>query len=154
MAELRVYTTTTGGDKIEKILKDAQQAERTGGVAIGFFASAKYEDGTPVAHVAHSHEYGLGVPERAFFRASVRKMETELLGTLRDDLDSEKMAVSEKLADKLGAQGAGIVQETISNVDYSPAPPLSPETIERKGSSTPLIDTGRMRQSVTWKTFK
>lgn len=152
---LNIYTSVQGGDKIDKILKDAQKAEHVRGVAIGFFASARYEDGTPVAHVAATNEWGAdGIPERPFFRASVRRMEQELLSTLRKGIDSEKMAVSSKLADKLGAQGAGIVQETISNQDYSPRPPNAPSTIERKGSSTPLIDTGRMRQSVTWRTFK
>lgn len=35
-------------------------------------------------------------------------------------------------------------------IDALKSPPNSPVTIERKGSSNPLIDTGAMRQAVTW----
>ena len=30
-------------------------------------------------------------------------------------------------------------------------PALAPETIERKGSSVALIDTGQLRSSITWQ---
>ena len=31
------------------------------------------------------------------------------------------------------------------------APPLKPATIARKGSSTPLINTGQLRSAITWR---
>lgn len=50
--------------------------------------------------------------------------------------------------DKLGILAQGHIQAEIVALD---SPPNSAVTIARKGSSNPLIDTGQMRQSVTWK---
>jgi hypothetical protein len=50
--------TITGGKKLEKLLKEAGK----GGVKaidVGFFPSAKYPDGTPVAYVAAINEFGV-----------------------------------------------------------------------------------------------
>ena len=40
------------------------------------------------------------------------------------------------------------IQKEITNIKE---PPNSPYTIEKKGSSNPLIDTGLMRSKVEWK---
>lgn len=154
---MNVVATHSGGDRLEKMVRDTQKAHGQSGtaIAVGFFESARYQDGTPVAHVAAIHEFGAGnAPERPFFRASIRRMETELLPTVRSHIDKTTKAIDLNAANRLGAQAAAIVQTTISHEAYSPNTPNTPETIERKGSSTPLIDTGRMRQSVTWRVFK
>lgn len=49
---------------------------------------------------------------------------------------------------KLGIMGQGDVQAEITALT---SPPNSPVTIALKGSSKPLIDTGEMRGSVTYK---
>lgn len=49
--------------------------------------------------------------------------------------------------DKLGILAQGDVQAEITSLS---SPPNSPVTIALKGSSNPLIDTGAMRQAVTW----
>ena len=56
------------------------------------------------------------------------------------------------VAGAMGAMAAGKVQQYIADV-FIP-PPNSPRTIARKGSSHPLIDTGQMRQSITWQRTK
>ncbi|OCA57864.1 hypothetical protein AA93_07090 [Xylella fastidiosa subsp. pauca 11399] len=43
---------------------------------------------------------------------------------------------------------AGDVKATIRHADLAP---LTPQTIQRKGSSAPLIDTGQMLQSITYE---
>ena len=47
----------------------------------------------------------------------------------------------------LGVFGKGLVQEKISTGDFEPN---APSTIRKKGSDKPLIDTGRLRQSVNY----
>ena len=42
---------------------------------------------------------------------------------------------------------AGYMQDNLTNGNWKPNAPL---TIELKGSSHPLIDTGQMRQSITY----
>lgn len=49
---------------------------------------------------------------------------------------------------KLGTDAQGDIQEEITSLR---SPPNSPVTIELKGSSNPLIDSGEMRNSVTYK---
>ena len=54
----------------------------------------------------------------------------------------------EQALNQVGAAVAGMVQAKIaSNIP----PALAPETIERKGSSVALIDTGQLRSSITWQ---
>jgi hypothetical protein len=53
--------------------------------------------------------------------------------------------------DMIGINGRNIVMEAITDLK---TPPNSAATIQRKGSSNPLIDTGLMRRSVTWKVTK
>jgi hypothetical protein len=48
---------------------------------------------------------------------------------------------------KLGAFGAAKIQDQIAS---NMPPPNAPSTIAQKGSSGTLIDTGRLRQSITW----
>lgn len=61
---------------------------------------------------------------------------------LRGDADMSKTL------DAIGAVTAGEVQQYMTDLK---TPPNAPYTIQQKGSSNPLIDTGALRASVTWK---
>lgn len=65
---------------------------------------------------------------------------------LLNSLEKEK----EEILKKAGAFLEGAIKETITK-GRSEWPPLKPETIKRKGSSKPLIDTGKLRASITHK---
>ncbi|SEO76391.1 hypothetical protein SAMN02800692_1995 [Luteibacter sp. UNC138MFCol5.1] len=99
------------------------------------------------------HEFGapeMGIPERSVVRRSIRenvgKYRKLNLQNLRKVVRGE-MSVAQALG-ILGAVAAGDVQLTIRNADLAP---LKPETIRRKGSSKPLIDTGQVIQSITFE---
>ena len=47
-----------------------------------------------------------------------------------------------------GSVGADLVKEAITDGEWQPN---APETVRRKGSDKPLIDTGAMRQAATWQ---
>lgn len=117
----------------------------------GYFETARYPDGTPVAYVATVHEFGSpegNIPARPTMRPTAARKQAEwgaLAGqgaraVLRGEQSPE--AVLELLA--LGA--AGDVAQAIREVQ---TPALKPQTIERKGFAKPLVDTGVMLQSVT-----
>ncbi|WP_252715295.1 hypothetical protein [Acinetobacter junii] len=53
-----------------------------------------------------------------------------------------------KIKQILGMQAAADVQMYMVNGKFAP---LKAKTIKRKGSSKPLIDTGQLRQSITYK---
>lgn len=115
---------------------------------------SEYGDLT-IVELATIHEYGApeaNIPERSF----LRKTFTDDRG--RADLakfqaEQAKQVIAGKLGartalKRIGAWGAAKVRERIrAHID----PPLKPATIKRKGSSTPLVDTGHLQSSVSWE---
>lgn len=110
--------------------------------------------GATLAEIGFIHDQGLGnVPARPWLsgyvdgqRERIRADLRELGGKmLRPDVSPEAFAQE---AEVLGAVYVGEIQRGMS--DGIP-PPLQQRTIDRKGSSVPLIDTGALRSSVTYK---
>lgn len=58
-----------------------------------------------------------------------------------------KMSVDDML-DLCGQQFATAIKDRIVEIS---TPPNHPYTIEQKGSSNPLVDTGGLVSSITWK---
>lgn len=103
--------------------------------------------------VAAVHEFGApaaGIPQRSFIRATVDLKAAEIQAT-RDKLAAqvaEGKITAQVALERLGAFVQGIVQARIAE---GIGPALKPETVRRKKSSKPLVDTGQLRSSVTWK---
>ena len=144
-------TYLRGGHKLDRFIKEAKAAMRIKGVEVGFFDTARYPDGTAVTNVAAAHEFGLGVPERPFFRQALKGADKELLQVLKVSLDPKKMAVDERVGGRLGLALQNRIQRRITDLKR---PANAPSTIAMKGSSNPLIDTGFMRASVTYEVVK
>ena len=120
---------------------------------VGFFATAKYDDGTPVAAVAAWNEFGTKrIPERPFFRQAIQGADRDLVPIIKYNLDPKTLAIDRPLAGKLGTAMKGRIQKSIT-VLRTPAnaPSTTAPRPRGKGSSNPLIDTGFMRKSVTYK---
>lgn len=125
-------------------------------VEIGFFSTAKYPDGTPVAAVAAWNEFGtrrkngnVGIPSRPFFRNAIKNAENGIVDIARRHIDPVLLEISKEAAGLMGAYMQGEIQQEIVNLR---TPPNAPLTIERKGGKdNPLINTGTMRTAVTWK---
>ena len=159
MATLRVTTQRRGGKKLQRLLREAGKGG-VSGVKVGFFSTARYEDGTPVAAVAAWNEFGTKtIPERPFFRQAIAGMEDGIANIIKAGIATEKMVVDDRLAGRVGEYVAGQVQESITALKD---PPNAPETVARKrkklhgkkgvgGGENPLIDTGFMHDSVTWQ---
>ena len=122
-------------------------------VQIGVFQadSDPYPDGTDVISIAFAHEFGTyRVPERSFMRAgfdSNKSRIDQICESLLDRVIQGELAVA-AMYEAIGAEVVGLIQDYLTNLRD---PPNSPETIARKGSSNPLIDTGQLRSSITWK---
>ena len=140
----------TGGRKLKEFLRKARSAQaRSKTVAVGFFSTAKYPDGTPVAAVAAWQEFGVpanNIPERPFFRRSLEDAEEVIMPVLIDGIDPKDMAMNRVTAGKVGLAMQSHIQREITTLIE---PPNKPYTVLRKGSSSPLVDTGFMRQSVS-----
>ena len=120
---------------------------------VGWFESAHYPGGTPVAYVATIHEFGTGrIPARPFMRPAVADHGGEWLELIGQGVKASMMGDPSpaEVLELVMLQAAGNVAEKIQSL-----PPLDPKasavTIKRKGHSKALIDTGQMFQSVTGK---
>ena len=148
--------TFKGGKKLKKLLNTALKGGKQT-VEVGFFETARYPDGTPVAQVAVTNEFGarnagrngkVVIPERPFFRNANKTVQPKLFKLLKFSLDPKRMIVDDRLADKLGTVFQREIQDSITNMN---SPSNAPATIELKKSSSPLIDTSLMRNSATYK---
>ena len=148
MARVSVKVQRRGGKKLQRLLREAGKGG-VSGVKVGFFSTAKYQDGTPVAAVAAWNEFGTKtIPERPFFRNALAESERGVSNILAKGIDTKKMVVDEQLAGRVGAHVQGKIQDSITSLKE---PPNAPETVRRKGSSDPLLDTGTLRNSVAWE---
>ena len=139
-----------GGAAAKAAIRKALSASGVTSLQVGFFKNARYPNGTPVAAVAAWNEFGtVAIPERPFFRNALRRSLDPVRELVAERVDPRKMEVDPLLADEVGAYVAGQVQSEIVRLRE---PSNASSTIARKGSSNPLIDKGKMRQSVTWRT--
>jgi hypothetical protein len=136
-----------GFDKLERNSKQKAKSVKIGFPAVNSKTMSTDQMGQTALMKATVNNFGLGVPKRPFmevaFASNVIKYK-KLIGKML--ISGED---SNKIASTLGAVGQGDVQKAI--VDLK-SPPNAQSTIDAKGSSNPLIDTGHMRQSVTWST--
>lgn len=121
-------------------------------ITVGIHAAegASSHDGDTLAGVAEQHEFGLGVPQRSF----IRRWADEDIVEINQILERELSAIVEGTPATVAAERAALIlqgkaQRFISDGRATPA--NSPGTIAKKGSSTPLIDTGRLRQGILGK---
>lgn len=97
--------------------------------------------------------FGGPIPERPFFRNAMRenraKYRRSLFSEGRKILTGELTTTTS--LNRLGLVAQGDIQQSIVSLQE---PPNSPVTIALKGSSNPLVDTGAMRQAVTYELEK
>lgn len=100
-------------------LRAAVQDLDTVRVAAGWFPSARYKDGTPVAGTMATQEFGstkMGIPPRPIMRTTQEAHEAEwsaLVEKLGDRVIAGKMT-ADQLENFLGATIVGDIQKTIS----------------------------------------
>ena len=101
-----------------------------------------------VAMVAEWAELGLGQPRRSWLRDWVVEHETEIQERIR--IESRKViAGTQPLDVGLARIGVWMVGSIQARIAAGIEPPNAQSTIDRKGSSKPLIDTGQLRSSIT-----
>lgn len=90
------------------------------------------------------------IPERSFIRTGHDKnIDRIIMQTERaiGQVVAGNMSVDDML-DLYGQQMATAIKLYMRNLK---TPPNHPYTVEQKGSSNPLIDTGNLLESITWK---
>lgn len=124
--------------------------EKDGGAAHGD------DDATLIAVAAWNHfgvlaknGEGWHIPPRPFITDFVDKHEAEirqkLVVLMQSVVKGER--TREQALDAIGAWCAGQIQQEVA--DGVP-PPNAASTVREKGSSTPLVDTGQLRSSISF----
>lgn len=123
-------------------------------VNIGVFSKETHDNSDlTLIHLMAIHEFGApeaNIPERAPIRKTfiMKKAEyRKMVGQLVKLVLAEKLTML-KATEILGMWGASEVRSTIV---AGVSPPNAPSTIKRKGSSTPLVDTGQLLNSITFE---
>jgi hypothetical protein len=149
-----VKVTDKGADAL---LKRMRTARGTHAVTIGVHAeegAAPHGEAT-LLDVAAFHEFGT---ERTPRRSFVADWSDENEHKNRERLEKIGVALAEGKVPsvevglaRFGVLGVADVQKRmVSGI----APPLADVTIERKGSSTPLIDSGQLKSAITYRIEK
>lgn len=103
----------------------------------------------PTSGVTGAHT--IKIPERSFLRAGLIDGGGEFAKFIAKGLESytkSKKPIDNDFFEKLGTQASNMVKDYMTNGTFTP---LSLATIRKKGSSKPLIDTGALRQSITYE---
>lgn len=141
---------TPEGKKFMEELKELASLE----VRIGFqHGIAQEENGTDICDIAAWNELGTEhAPSRPFMRDSVDKH----LPAINHMMMSQKDALLSGATAKYILNTVGLFQKDLmqTEIEQGDFVANAPETIRRKGSDKPLIDTGQMKNSVNYQIVK
>jgi len=142
--------------RLKHIRKQLKLAKKTA-VKVGVPADVGFypKTGQTIAQVGAYHEYGLGVPRRSFLRMPFEVKKDEIKEALKKGykniLEGGDLIVN---LNKVGLVAQNISKTAFKTQGYGNWKALSKKTIQEKGSSKVLIDTGRLVQSITFWVVK
>jgi phage gpG-like protein len=124
-------------------------------VQVGIFGKKndrKDSEGMTNAEVGFIHEFGQPphIPRRSFLRMPIYQSVDIILSQVKKAGALKKLAdgkMIQVLAD-LGIACEIAIQNAFASGGWGDWKPNRPFTIEKKGSSAPLIDTGQLRRSI------
>lgn len=143
---IKVRQRDTG---LKRLLADLRQIGKANVGIFGTRANSTHKNSREtVGEIATKHEFGLGVPKRSWLRDGLTEAAPQL-ATFSKRIGEQILRgkISKLDATKqFGLYAAGQLRKRMA---AGIPPPNSPYTIRRKGSSTPLIDTGQMRAAIS-----
>jgi hypothetical protein len=149
-AQRRVKVIDRGWNRLVKNLVRSPNVRSKVGVQ-GSEAEVARTGGLTNAGLAAVHEFGSparGIPERSFLRSTFDEKQKGYQKEL--DRIAGMVLDGAALEGEMRLLGETYRSDIIGKIHSSIPPPLSPETIERKGGeSTPLIDTGQLLNSIS-----
>lgn len=158
MFNVSVKVENTNPNMVKDLQRKAKEIARRK-VAVGFphgrlnaphYESKHGGQGPSIIDVAIQNNFGIGVPRRDFMTPATEKWQewcTEFVNAVKAQIIEGKVNVDDLLS-QMGMKGADIISEEIIALKE---PPNAPETIRRKGSSNPLVDSGDMSKAPTFE---
>ena len=109
-------------------------------------------DGLSNATIAAAHEFGVPghIPERSFLRTTLDENKKDATRVLVRELKAD-ISQGDFSGRAFAIVGEKLSGEVKRKIQSGIEPALDPETVKRKGSSKPLIDTGNLLQSITYE---
>jgi phage gpG-like protein len=134
--------------RIERLLKKMRRSPH---VAVGILQDERIDDRFSMVDLAAVHEYGSRdgrIPQRSFIRTTCdaqHKKHFKLISALQAKMLDGALNVRQALT----RLGEVVSKDMVRTINRGIVPALKPVTIRRKKSSKPLIDTGRLKGSIT-----
>lgn len=130
---------------------------KTKHVAVGVLESEAtkrvYGNDVTVGQVAAIHEYGLGHnPQRSFLKLPQELKQKEISAFINKQMEKvfEGMSVAKGLG-LIGQYNVNLIQDAFATGGFGKWDGLDPYTVQRKGSSGILIDTGILKNSNSYE---
>lgn len=152
---MKITQDNSSSKALEKLADQIKKSK----LEVGFFESAKYPDGTPVAYVAAIQEFGYpegNIPSRPFFRNAISQNDgwKDLANKAMNAVIEGRMGLNQAL-NQMGLVIGSSVQDSINDGSYEA---LKQSTLDARQSrkrtkgvaSKPLIDTAQMLQAVSY----
>lgn len=156
-------------NRIPELVEELKQLSEQS-LVIGIFgeeAEKTHDSGSDftIGQIAGVHEFGatytvdapvsghttlVNIPERSFIRAGFDAKESEIKSDIELLLDGilQGGTTADGLFTSMGGQISDYIREYLTALS---SPPLKPETVRQTGRSNPLIHTGRLKGSISWK---
>jgi len=145
---------TPDGKKFYKEIAELARLKLHVGFQHGETEDNSAADIADIADIAMWNELGTSnIPPRPFIRQSVDNNASRITAMCKRQLQgiTKGTGTAQSAYESLGVMQKGLIQNEILNGGFVPN---APATIRKKGSDKPLIDTGKMRQSVTFETVE
>lgn len=150
---MRSIITRTDAGALARIVENVRSMGLNN-VEVGLPDGGQHSDTDLSMHeLGMVHEYGSptrNIPARPFIEPPIKDNVEKYKRMMRDQalkLIFRRTTLNNALS-LVGEAGKADIQKYMLSANFTP---LSAATIERKGSSKPLIDTGQMRNAITYE---
>jgi hypothetical protein len=149
---MAIRETDRGWDRIVREVKSSRGAAIAVGIQ-GDAASQQHDESDLTnAEIGAIHEHGaVNLPARSFLRSTVDTNTPKYQKLVRGVADAV-LAGKVDMVTGLDLVGEVIVGDVKQAIADGIPPPNAPSTIERKGSATPLVNKGQLRNAITSET--
>ncbi len=147
-----IKVRTSGAQRVKNSIRKAVSRMRPSAhVTVGIHEEeGQHSNGISNAQLGAAHHFGVGnLPARPWLDVGVNQGFKKYSEAVSQTLQGG--GSYEQALDAAGALAAAEAQVYLTDLD---SPPNTQQTVDRKGSSNPLIDSGQLRSSVGHKVQK
>ena len=116
---------------------------------VGWFPSAQYKDGTPVAYVAAIQEQGaptVGIPPRPFIRPTIADRKGDWVGVMTQGMRAvvKGKATADDVLEGVGLQASADIGKTLASSQFQALSPITLMLRKMRDDDANLVVTGKV----------